>query len=108
MRKDFQRKMATLGMDPDTRKTDDQEEDLWSVFLRMKDSALVVKLTSRHPYSYLVSRSVILNDVAASSARSRPQVTKTLLVLGKSFSRPPGRNSRSLFVPVYVMCLDVA
>ena len=29
-------------------------------------------------------RSAILNDVAASSARNRTQVTKTLLVLGES------------------------
>ena len=29
-------------------------------------------------------RSAILNDVAASSSRNRPQVTKTLLVLGES------------------------
>ena len=28
-------------------------------------------------------RSAILNDVAASSSRNRPQVTKTLLVLGR-------------------------
>ena len=30
-------------------------------------------------------RSAILNDVAVSSARNRPQVTKTVLVLGEFF-----------------------
>lgn len=30
-----------------------------------------------------VSRSAILKDVATSSARNRPQLTKTLLVLGE-------------------------
>ena len=33
--------------------------------------------------SLVSCRSAILNDVAASSARNRTQVTKTLLVLGK-------------------------
>lgn len=32
---------------------------------------------------YYIHRSTILSDVAASSSRNRPQVTKTLLVLGE-------------------------
>ena len=34
-------------------------------------------------HCYHLRRSSILNDVAASSARTRPPVTKTLLVLGE-------------------------
>jgi hypothetical protein len=49
--------MATVGeAGKENGKTEAQDEDLWSA---------------------------ILNDVAASSSRNRPQLTKTLLVLGQ-------------------------
>ena len=63
----------------------------------------VSRVMSHHPFFYPMFRSVILNDVAASGARSRPQVTKTLLVLGKSLSQPKGNCSSSLCIPICVM-----
>ena len=44
-----------------------------------------------------VFRSTILKDVATSSARNRPEVTKTLLVLGEWMQYARGRKYYTIF-----------